>query len=72
MMNHRKITHSIAPPPPLHKYSTDDGRFQSVVKYDETPGCVMYARLVRWYDPIEKIERSKLDEEIFIIDASTM
>ena len=56
--------------PPVHTYRI--GSFESVVAYEEGEGCVVYKRYVSWYDPVEKEQRSKLEKEVFIVDAGTM
>ena len=63
-------TRPIANAPPVHTYRTDS--FESVVAYEEGAGCVVYNRYVSWYDPVDKQPRSKLEREVFIVDAGTM
>ena len=43
-------------------------KMTSIVSYEDYEDCVRVNHIVQWYDPVERTERSKLNQELYMLE----
>ena len=43
-------------------------KMTSIVSYEDYEDCVRVNHIVQWYDPVEHTERTKLNQELYMLE----